>query len=199
MLSAREMNGYSQAHAARLFGYKHSSATQLSLCERGQRTPPLVVLLRATEVYRCSMDYLMGLSDDPDRDPQAEVRRLIVDSASQMMQAQTNALLEGMTAQLKKEGPLVTACQSIANEGQILVDALRRFIKLNEAEFNNEMRGSASVLVALESFEANGLGAARRQLQRFDRVNAESARRIKAVTADRAASAANMDLFQAGD
>lgn len=199
MLDARLLNGYSQAHAATLFGYKSGNSTQLSLCERGQRMPPLSVLLRACEVYRCSMDYLVGLSADPDRDPQAEVRRFIVDSASQMMQAQTTALLEGMLGQLKKEGPLVAACQSVANEGQVLVDALRRFIKLNAATFNDDMRGSAFVLTALESFEANGLGHALRQLQRFERVNAESSRRIKAMTADRATHAANMDMFQTAD
>ena len=198
MLDAREMNGYSQAKAAGLFGYKSSSATQLSLCERGQRLPPLSVLLRACEVYRCSMDYLVGLSADPDRDPQAEVRRYIVESTNRMVQIQTNAVMEGMTAQLKKEGPLATACHSIANEGQTLVDALRRFMQLNAAAFNNEMRGSASVLAALDSFEANGLGHARRQLHRFDRVNAEANRRLQAIAADRA-GAANVDLFQVGD
>lgn len=198
MLEAREMNGYSQAEAAGMFGYKSSSATQLSLCERGYRLPPLSVLLRATEVYRCSMDFLVGLSSDPDRDPQAEVRRYIVESTSRMLQMQTNAVIDGMTVQLKKEGPLVAACHSIANEGQTLVDALRRFVQINSAAFNNEMRGSASVLAALESFEANGLGYARRQLHRFDRVNAEATRRLKAIAAARA-DAANVDLFQVGD
>lgn len=195
MLEAREMNGYSQAKAAGLFGYKSSNATQLSLCERGQRLPPLSVLLRACVVYRCSMDYLVGLSNDPDRDPQAEVRRYILESTSRLVQTQTNALVESVTTQLIKEGPLATACHSIANEGQALVDALRRFIQLNAAEFNNDMRGSASVLTALDSFEANGLGHARRQLHRFDRVNAEAKRRLQACAGDRANAAANGDLF----
>lgn len=84
---ARELAGMSQAEAAEKMGY--AQGVQLSNMEAGNRMPPLAVLMKASELYGVTMDYLVGFVEDADRDPAmaavrevsgrvtSEVRRLI--------------------------------------------------------------------------------------------------------------------------
>lgn len=62
--AARELCNLSQKEAARRMGYCNS--TKLSKVERAADTKsvPLWLILRASQVYEVSVDYLFGLSDD---------------------------------------------------------------------------------------------------------------------------------------
>ena len=66
LIAARLLNGYSQNEAASLSGY--SNGSQLSLWEAGRRPPPLVPLVQFADAMNVSLDYLLGRSDDPERD-----------------------------------------------------------------------------------------------------------------------------------
>ena len=66
VLAARLMNGLSQTEAAELL--KYGTPAQLSQWEQCRRPVPLHMLMRASAVYQVSMDYLTGVSSDPERD-----------------------------------------------------------------------------------------------------------------------------------
>ena len=69
IVSARELNGLSQSELARSMGYANS--TQLSLFEKGVRTPPITALIALADALGVSLDYLAGRCDDPERDVRA--------------------------------------------------------------------------------------------------------------------------------
>ena len=57
--------------------------------------------MRAAHVYRVSVDYLCGLTDEPDRDPASEVNLHIIRSAEGMIRAQTQGLIDFLQAQME--------------------------------------------------------------------------------------------------
>lgn len=58
--SLREGKGWTQLHAAKIFGITNGA---LSNYERGYREPDAKLLNKLSEVYGCSVDYLLGRSD----------------------------------------------------------------------------------------------------------------------------------------
>ena len=69
MIMARELNGFSQKKAANLLGYKNSS--KLSKIEKASDTNsvPFMLVHKASRVYKVSMDFLYGDSDEWERNP----------------------------------------------------------------------------------------------------------------------------------
>lgn len=190
LLAARELNGYSQTRAAELFGYK--TPAQLSLWELGRRPTPLAMLIKACEVYRVSMDYLTGISEEPDRDPASAVRRQVLVASEGMLSNMAHALADAMIQQTKLGGPAVETALLIVEEGEKLVMACHRFIQLNQGKFE-DMRGGAPLQAAATSFEANGLATARAQIDRFARANQEA---LQSVLKRVRRSSANDELFE---
>lgn len=138
MKEARELNGLTQVEAAKRMGYQNS--TQISLQEKGERMPPLSAVLHAAAVYGVPMDYLLGLMDEPERDPRIAARiaslsatRTIVDSAVMAITDQVSANLAsgGLTQQVVGEAE--TALRE-------LVDAFDILRRLAGDEFD-ELRG----------------------------------------------------------
>lgn len=130
MTAAREMAEITQAEAAKRLGY--AAATQLSNMETGNRPVPLEVLMKAAVLYGTSMDYLCGLSDDPDRDPASAAVRHV----SSRVTAEVNRLVDVMVHTsvdaLRKVLPAATEGQRLA--GMILETqaALGTFRTLNK-------------------------------------------------------------------
>jgi transcriptional regulator with XRE-family HTH domain len=192
LLNARELNGYSQTKGAELLGYK--TPAQLNQWEMSRRPVPLRMLIRASHVYRVSMDYLVGISDEPDRDPNSAIRRQVVSASEQMLSSMTMCLADAIIQQTKMGGPAIETALLIVDEGERLVKAFKRFVELNAATFE-DMRGGAPLNTAAMSFEANGLATARAQIDRFLRANTASA---KDVASKLRQHSANDDLFARG-
>lgn len=66
LVAARLLNGYSQIEAATVVGY--GTPAQLSQWEAGKRRPPLAALVQYADVMAVSVDYLLGRSEDAERD-----------------------------------------------------------------------------------------------------------------------------------
>jgi transcriptional regulator with XRE-family HTH domain len=169
LLKARELNGYAQVEAAGLFGYRNSS--QLSQWETGKRMPPLKELIRASEVYQVSVDYLLGLSAEPDRDPRkarsaAAVRalRAVLDDAAVRIAAQVDGLSE-------LAGPGAEVVGQLVAKAAGLGDAVSAFVRRNAAVFD-ELPAGASLLHAHDELDKS-MPAARDLLRRFDRAGRE--------------------------
>lgn len=171
LLSARELNGLSQTEAARKLGY--ATPAQLSLWEQCRRMPPMQMLVRASSVYRVSLDFLMGVSPEPDRDPMSATRRYVLDSSREMMNEMACTLADAVIDQTQAGGPTVEVAYLMLSEGERFVAAFRRFVEINGNKFEN-MRGSAPFKTFAESFEANCLEAARGQVGRYSRINSKA-------------------------
>lgn len=76
LVAARLMNGYSQTEAAERL--KYATPAQLSQWEQCRRAAPLHMLMRASELYSVSMDFLTGVSTEPERDARAVRRNAVV-------------------------------------------------------------------------------------------------------------------------
>jgi len=172
LLQARLMNGYAQTQAAALLGY--GTSAQLSQWEQCRRPPPLHMLMRASTVYRVSMDYLCGVSPEPDRDPDADDRRRVIRAAEEMFAGASSALADIILSQMKSGGPALEIAAAVLCEGEKYHHAMARFIALNRAHFEADMRGGASLLGMHERFEANALVPARALLERFKFLHASA-------------------------
>ena len=65
LIEIREKNGLTRQTAADSLGITRAS---LEYYEKGKRFPDFNVLVRIAEFYKCSTDYLLGLSDKPATD-----------------------------------------------------------------------------------------------------------------------------------
>lgn len=70
MREAREMSGLSQKQAADLLGYANSSKLAKIEGATDTRSVPLQTILKAAELYQVSVDFIFGIADDWERDPQ---------------------------------------------------------------------------------------------------------------------------------
>lgn len=189
LLKAREMNGWTQTEAATRFGY--STPAQLSQWEQRKRMPPLHMLIRACDVYRVSLDYIMGLSEEPDRDPQTAERLMILRVAQESMTDMSHQLCNLVMEQTKRGGPTMMAAHAYITEGERLAQAFKRFVELNP-EFE-DMRGGNTLAVAAESFEKNGLAHAQSIVDRHHRINKDATAHV--VSSWRTRQASNQSLF----
>lgn len=97
LVHARELNKLNQLMAAERLGYKNSTA--LSKIEGGTAKVPKNFLVKAAQCYGVSMDYLMGLSSEPERDPKT---------------AEQHAILNSVRAEILRQAELTT-CALLAN------------------------------------------------------------------------------------
>jgi transcriptional regulator with XRE-family HTH domain len=102
MKEAREFNGLTQVAAAKQMGYENS--TQLSLHESGGRMPTLVVVVHAAAVYGVPVDYLLGLTDEPERDPRMAARIAAIAATRTIVDSAVTAITDHVAANLVTDG-----------------------------------------------------------------------------------------------
>lgn len=150
LIAARELNGIPQGEAARLAGM--ANATQWSLYEKGHRAPPLYVVLNAANVLGISVDFLFGLTSDPERDARAARRNACVRAT----RAQLTQVAEDIANLIDRSdtlaGPSACHFRELIDAATALTEAVATLHRLNVAEFE-EARGGATVLAAAERLE----------------------------------------------
>jgi transcriptional regulator with XRE-family HTH domain len=151
MQEAREIAGYSQVFAAKKMGYANSS--RLNKIEKGVDIKSISIpyLMRASKLYGVSIDFLLGVSKDWDRDVNiCHIKGI------------TNLLAEEWgKAHIKDVNAINYLGNKIAIIGQAfdlmwpamadIRKALIRFIELNP-KFN-DMRGGASLVGSIDRAE----------------------------------------------
>lgn len=136
--------GYSQITAARLLGYSNSS--KLAKIEKASDTNsiPLWLITRAAKVYDVSIDFLLGLSDDFERDPviaqEREIGRWVHEHWEMARRAEVNAIRILANKVLTLERAVVHAMSRSAEN----MGALDKLRALNP-EFD-ELKGGAKLL-----------------------------------------------------
>lgn len=153
MVSARVMNGLTAVEAAQRLGYKNS--TQLSQIESGERKVPddWKFLLNMSRAYSVSVDYLMGISPHPERDPVAAESFAMLRNFEELLQSQATAMTAAFVRYGTERAAARTDIQTVASAAQAVTGALARFREINPA-FDEEMRGSSTLLAAVERLDA---------------------------------------------
>lgn len=153
---ARELNGWNQREAAVRMGYENG--TQLSLIEAGRRNTPLAVFCVASTVYGVSVDFLLGLSSEPERDPAAAERHAMLRQVEGMLQEHAVQVLDTITAHMSAAKRPITLARRVINASSDATEAFRRFASLNEDAWQ-DMPGGAMLLKTMTELELVTHGA----------------------------------------
>lgn len=136
--------GYQQQKAAELLGYKNSSKLAKIECASDGVSVPWWLIVQAAKVYDVSTDYLLGFSDDWERDPvvsqQRQVGALLIDLWGETKAAEVNAL----RILFNKIGACVQVAESLVERSKVNLGALESVRALNP-EFD-DMKGGAKLL-----------------------------------------------------
>lgn len=151
IVSARVMNGLNAVEASARLGYANS--TQISQIESGQRKVPndWQFLLNMSRVYSVSVDYLLGVSPNPERDAIASESFALLRGFEEIQQMQAAA----MTTAFVKFGTERQAShldiQNVCDEIDAVADAFHK-MREQSPEFD-DLRGGATVLAAVRRLE----------------------------------------------
>lgn len=161
--AARKAARLSDLEVAKLIG--HKELTQISLWESGDRLPPLLTLVKLASGYSVSLDYLVGLHDDPIADPMESNQGVIVHAVSNSMrdcyQMFTKAISEHAAVTISGFSTDRAQLRELCKDAAELEGALARLKELNPG-FEEEMRGSASVETLVKSMTRKGAEFERR-------------------------------------
>lgn len=175
-IEARDINGLSQSDAAKALGYRNSA--QLSQWEQCKRPPPLHMVAHASKVYRVSTDFLLGISDDPDRDPRAESRLMLLRSAEQMMQGMSQKLCDAILQHTMAGGPSNESALMLLDKAAGAAGAVRRYIARNKEQFEDSP-ASSTVAAALDTLD-KCVADSRASIERHRRVTEVAVKRTLA-------------------
>lgn len=155
--AARKAARMTEMDVARMLGQQ--GLAQVSLAESGDRLPPLLSLMKLAKAYAVTMDYLLGLHDDPIADPLESNQGLMVsimsssmtgcfEKFSQAVAQHAAVTLSGFSTDRRELKEMcVLAVEALT--------ALRRVKELNP-EFEEEWRGSAKLNSLLLQMAAKG-------------------------------------------
>ncbi len=149
-----------------MMGYENS--TQLSLWETGQRLPPHAVLVVLSETYAVSIDYLMGVSDEPERDPKGAEIHALLRTAERMLKEHAASVTETLTGYIRSDAPSIVATAKMLNHAEALTQAVTRFREANKSSFDELKTGATLVRTCNELAEATT--AARNVISRHERI-----------------------------
>ncbi|MDM0018380.1 helix-turn-helix domain-containing protein [Variovorax saccharolyticus] len=172
LVLAREQSGLHQGEAARLLGL--GNPTQLALWENSRRLVPMVELIRVADLYSVSVGYLLGTTNEVERDPARALRAATVRGLRGMLDGLAVGLVDAIGAHAAAVGPDVVSARAIVAAGQALIDALG--VAMRAPEFD-DIRGGASVIRAVLEFESR-LDEVRSAIKKFDLLDLDLRERI---------------------
>ncbi|WP_374568755.1 helix-turn-helix domain-containing protein [Ideonella sp.] len=147
---ARELNGWDQREAAVRMGYENG--TQLSLIELGRRNTPLAVFCVASTVYGVSVDFLLGLSDEPERDPAVAERQAVLRHVEGMLREHAAQVLEMISEHMNAATKPISLARRLLGVASTATETFDRFATLN-GEAWEDMPGGAMLLKAMVELE----------------------------------------------
>jgi transcriptional regulator with XRE-family HTH domain len=165
-MDARELNGFGQTQAALMMGWKN--ATQLSLIEQGKRMPPHQVLIIASTVFGTSIDFLLGLSNEPERDPKKAERDAAMRHVHSMIEANAKSMTGMLLQYLSNGTPAVSSARRLMACSTYLVDTVSRVRELNPKAFDEKLKGGARLIGAVRDMD-EAMHEVRMMLDKHDR------------------------------
>lgn len=189
MREAREIAGFSQSKAAKLLGYANSSRLNKIECATDVSRVGVDLVIRASKLYDVSADFLLGLSDDWERDvmmlQQKQIGVALLEHWERARASELNAIriLNNKLVAVQK------AVQFGIQRSRMLNELVTRFRELN-SEFDDLKLGAKLLRFAVETVEeANGISLELKRYQAYIKV------------ADKSANVAlkNADIFEMED
>lgn len=150
-VEAREMNGLSQSEAAKALGF--ANPTQANLWEQGKRLPPLAVLIRASGELGVSLDYLLGLDDQPERDSRLAERNLMVRRMRGLLERNSAAVADALLSAFRFDPTPELRATRFVTIVQDLCRAVTTFQVRNEDVFE-DLPGGAMLARTAKDAEA---------------------------------------------
>src|SRR5471030_1675508 len=172
IINARNMNRLEQIAAARMLGYKNSSA--LSKIETGFAKIPKDFILRAALAYGVSCDYLMGLSDEPERDPKTAEHMAIMRSVEATIKQQNHDLVTILLKNASDMTPLEGHLNDAITKAQRAIDSYET-VCLRNKRFENDVLAGSTLARAMDALQRTLLAAKKFMERRADLVQARTA------------------------
>lgn len=165
--ASRESIGMAQGEAARRLGY--ANQTKLAKIEGGTDTNsvPHWMVLRAARLYDVSIDYIYGESDDWELSARALQERDMAKWMMEAWEAGRQRDLEVLRKLKLRMNAITESVTGLFSASQDVQDAMRRFVELNSATFD-DMRGGNRLLTAVDRL-FNLTGTCKRKVTRFSR------------------------------
>lgn len=144
MKDARELCNLTQRQAAKAFGY--SNTTYLSKIEKGEYTNSVKpeLLIKAAQIYEVSCDYLLGLTDEWERDPQIAQEKHIEGWLFTQWQTSRAIELNAIKNLSKRIVNIENKLNELVPYAKNCHASLLDFIRLNP-RFEDDMKGGAKL------------------------------------------------------
>lgn len=164
MREAREIAGMQQIHAAKLMGYKNSS--RLNKIENAQNVSSisLHIILTAARIYDVSTDFLLGYSDEWERDARVAGES---NAMSHILELWNEQHLSDLSAIRKNENKVKALCgavESYSNSVMNCRQSLNIFMARNKGFI--DMKAGAMLVNAVCGLE-NAVYNSTAQLKRY--------------------------------
>jgi transcriptional regulator with XRE-family HTH domain len=138
IVAARELNGIQQLALAKALGYANSA--HLSQVEAGRRAPSLCFLISVCKILAVSTDWVLGLSDEPDFDPQLARRTALQRSVRAQLDSVVGVLTDAFDRHHATESPV--RVQQLIDHASAMVEAFTRFHVRNGEGFPDMPAGA---------------------------------------------------------
>ncbi|AIY40136.1 hypothetical protein LT85_0978 [Collimonas arenae] len=151
LINARRLNNLEQIAAAKLLGYQNSSA--LSKMESGYSPISRKAIVRAALAYGVSSDYLMGLSDEPERDPKIAEQMAIIRTVRAQILQQSQSLASILLKNASDMTPMEGHLTALLAQAKRVVEAFDTSCRQNK-HFQNDILGGANLQRAIDDVQA---------------------------------------------
>lgn len=164
MREAREIAGMQQIHAAKLLGYKNSS--RLNKIENSQNVASisLHIILTAAKIYDVSTDFLLGSSDEWERDARVAGES---NAMSHILELWNEQHLKDLNAIRRNENRVNTLCSAVSTYSNSVMHcrkSLNIFMERNKGF--DDMKAGATLVNAICGLE-NAVYNSMAQLKRY--------------------------------
>jgi transcriptional regulator with XRE-family HTH domain len=174
---ARHLSGLSQTEAAHALGYK--TPAQLSMWEQCRRSAPVSELIKCARIYGVSTDFLLGESEEVDRDVTMNLRHACLRGVRTMLTNVAAITVDEVARHARLVGPHAGNVRSLLTAGDGLLAAYAAFVRHNEKAFANQ-RGGATLQRLADEFES-ALMDARNRIRLHDSLDADLHRSLAAL------------------
>lgn len=184
LVKSRELSGLRQLEASAMLGYVNP--TQLNLWEQGRRMPPLTELIKIAEVFSVPLDYLVGTTDETERDPALALRRACLNGVRKQLERVAEITVDSIAKHSGRAGAHSQHVREVLATGKDFLEAYATFVRHNLSKFNIQ-RGSASLVRVAEDFE-NALVASQKAIREHDAEDANLRRSLATLSNSEAPS-----------
>lgn len=174
LVRARMLSGLSQGDVSKALHFKNQS--QVALWERGRRLITPTALVRVSEVLGVSSDYLLGMSDEPERDQAAALRSACLIGVRKQLSRVAEITVDEVARHARLVGPHVGHVRGLLAAGDDLLEAFSGFMRSNSGAFDR-MRGGATALRRAQEFET-ALEDARTAIRAHDALDGDLRRAL---------------------